>query len=547
MTTLPQRILGDLRPYRRLVLGLVGSTLVYATARIIPPLAARVLLDHSLAARPAVMLGVSLSPGAVLTVVPALLLALAATLAGAQYAIRLWSGILGQRFVGGLQVRLLEHLLRMPVSVLERTTLGSQLIRFNSDMSAVKRFVSRSVPELGRDAMAIVVIAAALVILHRPLAYAVVVIIVAYVILAGVWWRRLDAAGRALRSARRRISGLAYDRLVVLPQVKLTGRERREARRMRGVQREVLSRSRTVAALGGWMSGSAELAVGIMVAASLGLGARSVLAATMSRGEMVAFYGLILMLLGPMRTIGRTLEALALGRVAFDRLYRVLDAPEERDGRGALPLCVVRGEMRFTGVRIRARTFPDLLIPPGVTVMTGRPGDGLSALGQLLVRLRQASAGDVCIDGIPVSAVQLRSLRRQVVYIPAAAPLLKGTLRMNVLAGSGTSAEAAALSALRAVGATWADSGTLRAPVGTGGRRLSPVQRWHVLCARAVAARPAIVILDGVPASGRAVDEAINGFRSAGVRSVLVLTEHALPEVRETTALTLAAMERVLA
>lgn len=545
--TLLGRIVQDLRAERRLLAGVVGGTLVYATARVLPPLAARFLLDRSLAGQPAVVAGLHLSPQAAVAAVPFVLLGLAAALAGAHYAIRLWSALLGQRFVGRLQVKLLVHLLRTPVPVLERRTLGSQLIRFNSDMSTVKRFVSRSVPELGRDILAITVIAATLVMLHRPLAFVAVGIVTSYLVVAGLWWRRLAAAGRALRTARRRISGVAYDRLVVSSQVKLTGRARREARRMRSAQDVVLRQSRTVAVLAGRLSGAAELAVGSMIALSLGIGAREVLAGTLSRGEMVAVYGLMLMLFGPLRTLGRTLEALALGRVSFDRLYRLLDEPVERDGKGAVRLDVPQGAVSFTGVRVGQHTFPDLHISAGVTVVTAPPGSGISTLGQLLVRLRQPTSGLVCVDGTEVSGVQLRSLRRQISYIPASAPLLKGSVRMNVLAGSGGAADQTALQALRAVGATWATSDLLAAPVGTGGRRLSTMQRWHVLCARAVVAGPTIVVFDGVPATGDGVNAAIGGLIAAGVRSVLLLTEQALPEVHGTHITTVRPLEPVYA
>lgn len=532
MIALVRRVVADLRDERRLLTGVVAGTLAYAIARIMPPLAARILLDRSLAGRTAALWGLDLSPSAAVTAVPFLLLALAGTLAGANYAIRLWSALLGQQLTGRLQEKLLAHLLRMPVPRLERKTLGSQLIRFNSDMSAVKRFVSRSLPELGRDLVAIAVIAVTLLVLHRPLAVITVGIVAAYLVLATIWWRQLAAASHALRSVRRRISGLAYDRLVVSTQVKLTRRERHEARRLRGAQQAILERSRTVAALAGRLSGTAELAVGGMVALTLGFGAREVLAGTMSRGEMVAIYGLILMLFSPLRTLGRTLESLALGRVAFERLYRLLDGPVERDDEGAAPLHVGSGAIDFAGVRVGRYSFPDLHVPPGVSIVTAPPGSGISLLGQLLVQLRRADAGEVTIDGAGISGVRLHSLRRQVVYIPASAPLLKGSVRMNVLAGVGPGADEIALRALGAVGASWATPEVLSAPVGTGGRRLSALQRWHVLCARAIAAAPAIVVLDDVPSAAASVNAAVGGLLRAGVRSILILSEQAPPDVQ---------------
>lgn len=525
------RIFGDLRPHRRYAVWVIGCTLVYAFARIVPPLLARVLLDRTLAGRAAYILGVTLSVPAAVTAVPILLLSLAAALALAQYLMRLWSGVLGQRLVGDLQVRLLEHLLRVPAPLLERRILGTQLLRFNGDMTAVKRFVARSLPELVRDVMAVLVICVVLISLHMPLALVVAGVILAYLVLVLTFWRQLDQASRAVRAARSRISGIAFDRLTVASQVKLTRRERRETRRFRKVQRHVLHVSRRQAGISGWVSGASEVAVGIMVALSLGFGARSVLANAISRGEMVAFYGLVLMLISPLRAVSRTVESLAVGQVAFDRLYRMLDAPEERDPPDAATLRVTRGEIRLAGVQVRDAVFPDLVIPPGVSVLTGSPGSGISLLGQLLVRLQHPTTGTVHIDGIDVSGVGFRSLRKRVTYIPAMAPLLKGSVRLNLTAGLHLDRSDDILAALHAVGGSWATSETLQSPAGSAGRRLSPLQRWQVLCARACLGRPAIVVLDGPPVHGDSLNTAIRGLRAAGVRSVIVLSEHALPAV----------------
>ncbi len=524
-----RRILRDLRPHRWYALGVLACTMVYAVTRVLPPLLARILLDHTLRGRPATFAGITVGPPAAVTVVPALILVAAGLLVGAQYLLRFWAGMLGQRLVGDLQVKLLEHLLRLPPAALERRALGRHMVRFSGDMNSVRRFVSRAVPEIVRDGVAAAAIAVVLVMLHVPLGLAIVLAVLAYLVVISVAWRRVRAASRALRAQRARISGMALDRLAVSSTVKLLARERKEAARLAHAQDAVLLATRRTSRLSGLMSAAAEAAVGVAIAVALGLGARAVIAGTMTRGDMVAFYGLVLLLVPPLRTLGRTVEALAVGSVAFERTYGLLAQPEEHDPPAAQRLQVREGMISLSEVRargwVRPLDFPDLHLGPGVTAVVGGTASGKTILGRLLVGLDRPIAGRFEIDGTDLSRVTLRSLRRAVVYIPQAAVLVKGSVRTNLRAGVGRVSDSALLEALRAAGAEWADSAMLTFKVGSGGRRCSPTQRWQILCARALLARPAVVILDGLPVEGPALDTLLQALRRSGARTILLLVD----------------------
>ncbi len=521
--------LRDLGRRRGYALGVIASTLAYAGVRVIPPLLARGLLDETLRGKPVVVFGAPVGPQAAVAVVPALILLVAGLLAGAQYMMRRWAAGLGQVFVGDLQVRLLEHLLRLPPASLERQALGRQMVRFSGDMSSVRRFVSRAVPEILRDTAAVVAIGIVLLTLHAALALVVLAIVAVYLAAVVFIWRRLRPVSRELRTQRGRIAGMVLDRLAVTWIVKLTRRERKEAAKLARRQDAVLATTRRSATLLGLLSGSAEAAVGLAVAASLGIGAREVMGGAITRGEMVAFYGLVLLLISPLRTLSRTAESLAQGSIAFERAYGLLGKTPERDPVGARPLRVTRGEIRLAGVRAhrwgQTLDFPDLHLAPGVTVVLGGPASGKTTLGHLLVGLARPAEGTLEIDGVDLSRATLASVRRAVAYIPAAPGLLKGSVRANLRTGLGNVSAEAMLQTLHAAGATWATGQTLRQTVGSGGRRFSPTQRWQILCARALLARPAVLVLDGLPTEGPPLDSLLRTLQDGGVRTILLLCD----------------------
>lgn len=517
MSRLLGRLLKDLRPHRRFVLGVVVCTFVYAAARIVPPLVARLLLNRTLRGHAVHLGGLTLPPDQAVVVVPALLLALAGLLAASQYLMRLWGGLLGQHVVGDFQVRLLEHLLRMPSASLERRPLGRHMVRFGSDMTAVRRFVSRSLPEFVRDGTAVVAIGAALVSVHRPLALPIAAALAIDLVVVMLTWRHLQYASRSVRSERSRIAGMAFDRLSAAAAVKLAGRERREAAHLQRAQTRLLGATRRTAELSGLLSGGAEIVVGIAIAVSLGLGAQRALTGTMSSGEMVAFYGLALLLVSPLRSLARTVESLAPGTVAVQKLYRTLDQAPESDHARAAPLEVGRGEVAFTHVRIAETRLPDLTVGPGVTVVTG--GVGIAALGPLLLRLREPDEGSITIDGTEIAQVMLRSLRRAVAYVPFPPSLVKGSLRRTLRSGLHDVSDERIRGALRAAGVSWADDLELR----VGGGRLTPFQRWQVLVARTLLAAPAIAVMELPPVEDRDLGPVLQVMRGAGIRTIILL------------------------
>lgn len=512
------RLLRDLGSSRRLLGGVLVCTLVYAGARVVSPLLVRQLLDATLRGRPAHLLGAAVAPADAVVVVPALILAVALLLAGAQYLLRFWGGLLGQRLAADLQVRLFEHLLRLPGDALERRGLGRQSVRFGSDMHALRRFVSRALPEFVRDGLAVVGIGVTLAVLHRPLALPILVALAVFLATLLLSWNRLQSANRTLRTERSRAAGIALDRLRIASAVKLARAERREAVRLRHAQHRVVDAGARAAHLAGLLSGGAEIVVGAAVAVALGLGARQALAGQISAGEMVAFYGLALLLVSPLRSLSRAMESLAPGTVALDRLYRVLDRPRERERTGDRPLQISRGEIVLEGVQTAQGIIPDVTIPPGLTVLQG---EAARWIGPILVGLEVPIAGRVLVDGADLAGTALQSLRRAVAYIPDPPVLLKGSLRRNLRGAERSLTDEAMLEALRAVGATWASSLDLK--VGSAGRRLSPAERWHVLCAHALLARARVVIIDSAPIEPEHLDAASRALRAAGARTVVLV------------------------
>lgn len=171
---------------------------------------------------------------------------------------------------------------------------------------------------------------------------------------------------------------------------------------------------------------------------------------------------------------------------------------------GGRPAQLQRG-IAFAGVSFayaESRIVSDLNleIPAGsLTTIIGPSGSGKTTLVDLVIGLLRPVAGEILVDGVPMSELDIKGWRRNIGYVPQENLLLHDTVLHNVTLGDPDLDESDAEYALRAAGA-WQfvsemPQGML-STVGERGAKLSGGQRQRIMIARALAHRPQLLILD---------------------------------------------------
>ncbi|MCX2749871.1 ABC transporter ATP-binding protein [Arthrobacter sp. MI7-26] len=245
-----------------------------------------------------------------------------------------------------------------------------------------------------------------------------------------------------------------------------------------------------------------ELALGIGLVAGILL----VSTGELSIGSLVAFFATAAVVASPVEFSGMLLAMALTAKTALDRHFEVMDTPNIiTDPANPTSPAELRGALSFNGAAFGfddgARLLHDITldIKPGETMaLVGITGSGKSALLQLVPRLYDVSEGSVRIDGVDVRDFSVEQLRTVVAVAFEDTTLFSSSVRDNVLLGAPDASEEALDEALDVAQAHFAYSlpDGVETLIGEEGLSLSGGQRQRIALARAIAAKPKVLVLD---------------------------------------------------
>ncbi|MEL7113324.1 MAG: ABC transporter ATP-binding protein, partial [Pseudomonadota bacterium] len=262
-----------------------------------------------------------------------------------------------------------------------------------------------------------------------------------------------------------------------------------------------------------------EVTGGVALAGILGFSAWRIASGDSSLGALLGIIGAIGIAAPELRALG-TLNAVAQeGGAAADRVFEVVDAqPVVADPVDAVALTEIEGAISFENVVFE---YPDgtsalnglsFSVEPGETVaFVGPSGAGKSTIFNLILRLYDATAGAVTLDGQDVRTLEAQALRRATAMVSQDTALFDDTVGANIALGrldAHAQAIRDAAEAAHAHGFVQSLPGGYDAPVGEMGRNLSGGQRQRIALARAILRDAPVLLLDEATSALDAESEA---------------------------------------
>ena len=421
---------------------------------------------------------------------------------------------------------LFDHIQRLSFSYHAATPTGDLIERVTSDVDSIRRFFSEQAIGVGRIVLLFIVNFTAILLLNVRLAVSSVIVI-PVILLVSLWFfKRVSKAYEAYQAQEAVLSTTLQENLTGVRVVKAFARQEFEKGKFEKDNWGKYLRGRALLFMHSMFWPLSDIVLGFQMLGGFVLGASMAIRGEITTGTYVAYVGLVVWLIWPIRNLGRIIVATSTGVVSFGRIMEIVKQQREplfesRHTQGD----PVRGDLVFEDVSfmysdgkseaLRHITFH--AAAGQAVALLGSTGSGKTSLVNLLPRFHEYTSGRILLDGIELKEYSRAELRRQIGIVEQEPFLFSRTIRENITYGVGRdvsqddverAARAAAVHSV--IQAFPAGYDTL---VGEKGVTLSGGQKQRVAIARTLLKDPRILILDDSTSSVDMETEAV--IRSA--------------------------------
>ncbi|HEX6573886.1 MAG TPA: ABC transporter ATP-binding protein [Gemmatimonadaceae bacterium] len=430
--------------------------------------------------------------------------------ATAGYTLSLVLGVAAQRTVAEMRRKLASHVLRLPVEKFDSTQVGALTSRILNDPEGIRNLLGSGLAQLMGGLVTAAAALGVLLWINWRMTMVTVLFLAAIGGSVAFAFSRLRPINRQRSIEYARVTGRLSEALGGIRVIKAYIAERREdlvfARGVHTMLRLV------VKTLSGWATVAAltTVAVAGIGATLIFIGGRSVLAGSMTLGDLVMyalFTGLVTAPLIQVAQIGTLLSDALAG---LERVHDLLGEPtEETIGGTTVPDLEGNVEVDAVGFWYRegVPVLNDISFTAAAgttTAFVGPSGSGKSTLLGLLAAFHYPRSGRILVDGFDISKFNRREYRAQLGLVLQETFLFDGTILENIRFSR---PDAELEDVYRVARVAHCDEFIRRMPdgydtiVGERGVKLSGGQRQRVAIARALLADPAILLLDEATSS----------------------------------------------
>ena len=403
---------------------------------------------------------------------------------------------------------LYDHIQHLPFAYHSESDTGELIQRCTSDVDALRRFYNDQAIGIGRITLLFIINFIALLQINVRLTLLSVIAVPFILGTSVIFFKKVSKAYEAYQEQDAVLSTTLQENLSGVRVVKAFARQLYEIEKFDHSNWEKFLRGKKLLTIHSLFWPISDIFCGAQLLGGFLLGALMAIRGELTVGNYMAYAGLLIWIIYPLRGLGRFIVDMSSGLVSYDRVFKIIKEEREplEDG-NYNPREGVRGDFIFDHVSFEYEEKDKVLYNINFSIKAGQKiallgstGSGKTTLVNLIPRFYDYTSGQILLDGFDLRCYSCRFLRQQIGIVEQEPFLFSRSIRDNITYGVGRNVsqeeveQAAKVAAVHDVILSFPEG--YRTLVGERGVTVSGGQKQRIAIARTLLKNPRILILD---------------------------------------------------